>query len=291
MNIDFVEPAAQPVLLGVKKHMAKKQSLEQKKLIRAQSQKRKEEQIKQENAILNRCIGLLGILVIAEIYFLICYRFFVQGTMQSLVTMSTVITVVGYLGLAVAAVGVILAVIRRKKGSIHLGVWMVILGVVLFGGSRVMLAVYPAGTTVMCVVVPLLALAGFVYYLYQREFFCAGLGLGLSVGGLWLAHRAVGSANWGTRYLVVEAILLVAVIALLVFSILVGRSGGKLGKGEKARAVFSGTSNYAVAYGALILAAIGILAAAFAPAAAFYLMWAGIALLFILAVYYTIHLM
>ena len=41
----------------------------------------------------------------------------------------------------------------------------------------------------------------------------------------------------------------------------------------------------------VILAAIGILAAAFAPAAAFYLMWAGIALLFILAVYYTIHLM
>ena len=61
--------------------MAKKQSLEKKKMIRAQSLQKKEDRAKEEAAILNRCLGLLGVLVVAEIYFLMCYRFFVQGTM------------------------------------------------------------------------------------------------------------------------------------------------------------------------------------------------------------------
>ncbi len=75
--------------------MAKKQSLEKKKMIRAQSLQKKEDRAKEEAALLNRCLGLLGVLVAAEIYFLLCYRFFIQGTMQTLVTMSTVIAVVG----------------------------------------------------------------------------------------------------------------------------------------------------------------------------------------------------
>ena len=272
--------------------MAKKQSLEKKKMIRAQSQQRKLDRAKEEAAILNRCLGLLGVLVVAEIYFLICYRFFVQGTMQSLVTMSNVIGVVGWIGLAAAVAGVILAVVRRGKARAHWGGWLALFGVVIFGGSRLMLAIYPAGTTVMCVAVPLLALAGFVYYLYQKEFFCAGLGLGIAVAGLWFARRAAGSAAWGgTRALIVEIVLLVLVLALLAFAVAVGRNGGKWGKGEKDKMIFSGATNYNVMYASLVLAAAAILAAAFAPAAALYLMWAGIALLFVLAVYYTIHLM
>ena len=271
--------------------MAKKQSLEKKKQIKAQSAPRKTDRAKEEAAILNRCLGLLGVLVVAEIYFLMCYRFFVQGTMQTLVTMSNVIAVVGYVGLALAVAGVIGAVARRGKSYAHAAAWAALLGAVLFIGGRLMLAIYPAGTTVMCVAVPLLALAGFVYYLYQREFFCCGLGLGLAVAGMWLAHRAAGSASWGTRYMVVEAVLLVLVLILLALTVVIGRNEGRWGKGEKAVRVFSGATNYAVAYGALVLAAAALLAGIFAPAAALYLMWAGIALLFVLAVYYTMHLM
>ena len=49
--------------------MAKKQSLEKKKMIRAQSLQKKEDRAKEEAALLNRCLGLLGVLVAAEIYF------------------------------------------------------------------------------------------------------------------------------------------------------------------------------------------------------------------------------
>ena len=130
--------------------MAKKQSLEKKKMIRAQSLQKKEDRAKEEAALLNRCLGLLGVLVAAEIYFLLCYRFFIQGTMQTLVTMSNVIAVVGWVGLAVAAVGLVFALVRRGKKGAQWGAWLVILGLVLFGGGRLMLAIYPEGTTVMC---------------------------------------------------------------------------------------------------------------------------------------------
>ena len=169
--------------------------------------------------------------------------------------------------------------------------WLVILGLVLFGGGRLMLAIYPEGTTVMCVAVPLVALAGFVYYLYQREFFFSGLGVGLAVGGMWLAHRAVGSAVWGRQYVAIEAVLLAAVVVLLILAVAIGKNGGKWGKGDAARTVFSGTTNYSLAYGALAAAAAAIVLGIIAPACALYLLWAGIALLFVLAVYYTMHLM
>ena len=115
-----------------------------------------------------------------------------------------------------------------------------ILGLVLFGGGRLMLAIYPEGTTVMCVAVPLVALAGFVYYLYQREFFFSGLGVGLAMSGMWLAHRAVGSAVWGRQYVAIEAVLLAAVVVLLILAVAIGKNGGKWGKGDAARTVFSG---------------------------------------------------
>ena len=197
---------------GLIRHMAKKQSLEKKKQIKAQSVQRKTDRAKEEAAILNKCLGLLGVLVVAEIYFLMCYRFFVQGTTRMLVTMSNVIDVVSYVGLAAAVVGVVWALIRRGKTHAQGGVWLALLGVVLFAGGRLMLTIYPAGTTVMCAMVPLLALAGFVYYLYQREFFCCGLGLGLATIGMWFAHQAEGSASWSGRYIAVETVLLVLVL-------------------------------------------------------------------------------
>ena len=143
----------------------------------------------------------------------------------------------------------------------------------------------------MCVAVPLVALAGFVYYLYQREFFFSGLGVGLAVGGMWLAHRAVGSAVWGRQYAAIEAVLLAVVVVLLILAVAIGKNGGKWGTGDAARPVFSGTTNYSLAYGALAAAAAAIVLGIIVPACALYLLWAGIALLFVLAVYYTMHLM
>lgn len=271
--------------------MAKKQSLEKKKQMKMQSVQRRTDRAKEESLILQKCMGLLVVLVLAEIYFLMCYRFFAQGTMESLVTMSYVIEAVGWGSLVLVVAGIAVALMRRGKKFAQLGTWAAVLGVILVLGSRLMLTIYPAGTTVMCVAVPLLALAGFVYYLYQREFFFAGLGVGLAGCGMWLAQKAVGSASWSSRYVAIEVVLLVVVAVLLVLAVRIGRNGGKWSKDENAAPVFSDTTNYTVMYASLAAAAVVVLAGIFAPAVALYLMWGCIALLFVLAVYYTIHLM
>lgn len=107
----------------------------------------------------------------------------------------------------------------------------------------------------------------------QREFFFSGLGVGLAVGGMWLAHRAVGSAVWGRQYVAIEAVLLAAVVVLLILAVAIGKNGGKWGKGDAARTVFSGTTNYSLAYGALAAAAAAIVLGIIAPACALYLLW------------------
>ncbi len=61
-------------------------------------------------------------------------------------------------------------------------------------------------------------------------------------------------------------------------------------RGRCADRVFR-TTNYSLVYGALAAAAAAIVLGIIAPACALYLLWAGIALLFVLAVYYTMHLM
>lgn len=271
--------------------MAKKQSLEKKKAMKAQSLQRKADREREENLILSKCLSFLAVLAVCEIYFLLCYRFFVQSPAKIVVTMTHVIGVVSWVGLAALVVGAVLAVKFRQKKHGQWWLWLAVLGAVLFLGGRLMLTIYPAGTTAMCVITPLLALAGFVYYLYQREFFCAGLGLGLAAAGGWLAHRAATSSTWGTKYIAVEVVVLILVLALLAFSIAVGRNGGVWGKGEKAITLFSGTTQYPVAYAALGFAALCVAVSLFLPALGLYLMWLSIALLFVLAVYYTIHMM
>lgn len=271
--------------------MAKKQSLEKKKQLKTQSMKRKAQRAKEEAAIMYHCLGMMGLLVIAEIYFLICYRFFVQGTAQQVLTMWNAVGVMTWIGLIVAAVGVVIMVTRRGKKYAQWGGWLTMLGIVVCIGSRLMLMIYPLGTTVMCVAVPLLALAGFVYYLYQREFFCGGIGLGMAIAGMWLSHKAIDSASWSRNYIWLEAVLFVAVVILAVLCVKIGRNDGKWGKDEGAVSVFSGVTNYNVLYGTLAVAAVMLLVGTFVPAVALYLMWAGIALLFVLAVYYTIHMM
>lgn len=271
--------------------MAKKQSLEKKRALKAQSIQKRTERAREESAILNKCLGLLAVLAVAEVYFLLCYRFLVQGTFRTVAIMSDVVGAVSWIGAAVLVLGVVLAVMRRGKKYFHSSLYLALLGAVLFVGGRLMLTIYPSGTTVMCVAVPLLAVAGFVYYLYQHEFFCAGLGLGLAIFGMWFVRRAAGSASFGGSYQIIAFVLLAMIVALLALTVVIGRNGGQWGKEEKMRKIFSGTTNYNIAYASLVAAAAGLLIAIFASSAALYLMWAGIALLFVLAVYYTIHLM
>lgn len=52
-----------------------------------------------------------------------------------------------------------------------------------------MLKVYPQGTTMMCVIVPVVMLIGIVFLLYPREFSVQAVGLTASLMAMYLIHR------------------------------------------------------------------------------------------------------
>ena len=273
------------------KIMAKKQSLEKKMELKNRSAQRKAERAHEESAILYRCLTMLGVLAIAEIYFLLCYKFMVNGTMEQVASMAKTVGIMSWVGLAGAAVGVVLTAVRGLQKFKRLGGWILLLGVVIAVGSQIVLRVFPTGVTFMCVAVPVLAMVGFVFYLYQKEFLFSGLGVGLSIVGAWLAHRAINSSLWSGRVLFVEIVLLVLDLILLAVSVKIAKNDGKWGKGGKGVQVFTNTTSTGLLNGALGFAAAALLIVAFAPSTALYLMWAGIGILFILAVYYTVHMM
>lgn len=278
-------------MVKAKKGSGKKVSVQKRRQMQNNGMQKRAQREKAEAMILNRCLILLCVLAVTESYFLLCYRFYALGTTDHMLALYPVIGVVGCVAFAVLVVSAAAAIWKRKTRVGRIGSWLAVGAGLIAVGSVLMRMIYPLGTTVMCVVTPLLALAGFVYYLYQREFFFSGVGVGLAVAGMWLSQRAAGSSNWGTRFLIFEFILFAAVMALLALAVYIGRHNGQLVRGGLAVPVFSAHTNYFIVYGALSVSAVMLIVGSFLPAAALYLMWAGIAGLFALAVYYTMRMM
>lgn len=97
-----------------------------------------------------------------------------------------------------------------------------------------MLKVYPQGTTMMCVIVPVVMLIGIVFLLYPREFSVQAVGLTASLMAMYLIHRGSGSDTWGGIVIgcSILAICVVAVLGVAVFK--AGKNDGKL----KSSAIF-----------------------------------------------------
>lgn len=153
-----------------------------------------------------------------------------------------------------------------------------------------MLKIYPQGTTVMCVLVPVAMLLGIVFLLYPREFSLQALALTAAMMAMYLIHRGGGSDTW--RGLVIGcsvfAALVIAALAVAVSK--AGKNGGKLEKLGDLRIV-SVDGNYKLIYAVLAVCVAAIVIALFATSIAYYGLWILAVGTFLLAVYYTVKMM
>lgn len=239
----------------------------------------------------NRAMILLMVGLIAEFYLLMVNNYFVKGAVGQVLTMMTVLKVLGIAGAALFGAGLVLWFMRKKWTRFAPAApWLLSIGFFFAVSSQLMLKIYPQGTTVMCVLVPVAMLLGIVFLLYPREFSLQALALTAAMMAMYLIHRGGGSDTW--RGLVIGcsvfAALVIAALAVAVSK--AGKNGGKLKKLGDLRIV-SVDGNYKLIYAVLAVCVAAIVIALFATGIAYYGLWVLAVGTFLLAVYYTVKMM
>ena len=202
--------------------------------------------------------------VIAEFYLLMVNNYYVKGGVGQVLTMMTVLQVIDYIGCALFGAGLVVWLMRKKWTRFAPAApWLLCIGFFFAVSSILMLKVYPQGTTMMCVIVPVVMLIGIVFLLYPREFSVQAVGLTASLMAMYLIHRGSGSDTWGG-----------IVTGCSILAICVSQDG-----------------DYKLIYAVLAVCALAIVAALAVSSIAYYGLWVLAIGTFLLAVYYTVKMM
>lgn len=226
---------------------------------------------------------------VAECYLLLIHRLFVKGTIDQMLFMLRVVEAMKYVGLVLFAAGLVLFLLRSRLTHIKpaASVWLLGAGVFITVSAQIMRSVYPAGTTALCILVPVLMLLLAVWLLYQREFALQASALALLIGCAALLNRSFSGTI--ARTVTGVSSLLLAAIAVLVLKL--QKSSGCVTRGKEQLHVLPRETNYPLLLGMLAICLAGNCAAMLIAGAAYYIIWAASLLLFCLAVYYTVKLM
>lgn len=249
-----------------------------------------------EDVILNRVLVWFGAAVVVELVLLLLNRYYINFT--------TVPGEIAFAGALLKAWPAIIGI--TAAGTVICFLWSffwaksgkrVILPGALTGvflGALVISVVtyrfYATGVQLLCGVVPAAAVLALVYYLYQHEFFAVTVLSALGLLGLWLFRRSSGS------YLILVYVYMAVLAVILVATVLLCRSlsanSGVLTVGDKKLQLFPRNASYGMIYLTCAVVAAAVVAALLlGTAAAYYLIFALVAWLFIMAVYYTVKLM
>lgn len=254
----------------------------------------KEKQRRQEDEALNKLVWWVCGAAVLFLLLIVAKRYRINFTVSEVDVSKGVLAaaqIATFAGLALAAVGVVLAVLRGRSGK----PWDKPAGAAVFcaGLSVCALAVWQGTSnridlaSLLTVIVAVLAMA---YYLYQRDFFVIAVTVAVDIVGVWLFAR-VGQSSW--RYLFL-AVAVVLVLAGVVFLAYLKKSKGIVKVGAQEVRVFPAKANYPLMMVSGVLMAAVLVAAQFLmgggiPVTVFYAVPVAWAL--IMAVYYTVKLM
>ena len=241
----------------------------------------------QEDVALNKGLCWAGAAIVLELLLLLVKRYYLNFTTSS-AEIKLANTLNGLFNglhrilpilVVVFAVWAVFAAVKKRPAA--LPAVLAVVSLVLTVCIHVILMFHLNGVQMLFLLVPVLAGLALVYYIYQKEFFFTALSGCLSVLGLWFVRYRGGFS--------LESVLAVAAIAaVLVLIFLLKKNNGVMGKTE----VLSKDAPYT-----LVLAAVAVALAALligmimGETAAYYLIFAMIAWLFVQLVYFTVKLM
>ncbi len=217
---------------------------------------------------------------VAELYLLIVRRFYVNANsdLARIAWYDTYLWVLVALGAVLAVVGALLALSGRKRSDKKSGDRWFVAGFGVFMGVASALVRWNMSTlSLMTILVPVVMLLGVLWALYDRECALALTVLGVSLLALWGFRRYGSHIRVGG---VVKALVIVYLLAVLVLALLC--KAGKLGKLLPARA------DKIPVYVACGVSAAALAAAVLISGFSYYAIWALAAVVFALAVYYTV---
>lgn len=256
----------------------------------AKKPNKRAEKLRKEQEVINRVLNIFLVGIVAETYLLMMHKR-LTGTAAQMVGAAKALTVLGWIGLALAVAGVVLMLVKKAEPKFRkIGLWGAGTGVFLAVSSVLMYFFYPRGGQLLCAAVPIAAVLGLVYYLFQREFFVNVVILGGTMFTLWVLGRGLGTVNWNTKVIAGAVVVLIGLALMAVLTRKLEKNAGKW-TGKKEIAVFSPACEYKILYAVYALAAILIVLALLMSSTVFYTMWVAGILIFVLAVYYATKLM
>lgn len=244
----------------------------------------------QEDMALNR--GLLWVVgaVVLEMLLLLVNRYYINYYVSEVDTAILVSSVMKFLRIAggiATVVGLVWTFLQARKGQkAILPLVLALACAALTVCCHVALTFQADGVQMLFLLVPAWAGLALVFYLYQHEFFLGAVAGGLGGLGLWFVR-------YGNGLGLESALCLLGIVLALALTLRLKQNGGALRRKDGSELqLLPQDAAYApiVASGLISLAAM-LLGAMLGGVVAYYLIFAMVAWIFALLVFYTVKLM
>lgn len=257
---------------------------------------KRNDRARKEDVVLNRILVWFGCAVVAEFVLLWLGRYYNAHSTSSDIIMLAYnlhqfLNVFVWVALGLGVVSAVWLAVAKKSGK-RCGIpkALTIAFLLMFVMILVINQFQDEGIQFLCRAVLGVTVMALIFYLYQREFFVSAVVTAAGILGLWLIRRYAGIHDvYLYVYMALAAVLLLLVV---LGGRMMQKNGGELSVGGKTYQVFPKNAGYGMTYLTCgITAAALIVSLVAGTAVAYYLIFALVAWLFVMAVYYTVKLM
>jgi len=217
---------------------------------------------------------------VAELYLLIVRRFYIHGTLTQVVAWDEYLKYFAYAGIAAVVIGVVLSFLWKADKKKRVIGWSVTAAGAFLAAASIIIRTNLSLLSLLIVAVPAVMLLGIVWSLYDRECALTLTILGVSLLVIWAARRGIYASI--VKIAVVLFLLVLVAVVLLVRKAM--QNKGKLGRYQ----VLPAKANVKTTYVSCVLSLITVATVLVNVTIAYYAMWLLAAVLFALAVYYTV---
>ena len=215
---------------------------------------------------------------VAELYLLIVRRYYIHGSLQQVVAWDSYLVIFGWIGAALLALGAVLSFLWKAEPKKRVIGWSVA-GAGAFLAFVSFLIHWNMGVLAyLTVIVPVVMVLAILWSLYDRECALALTVLAAALIAVWACRHSGASMNVGMLVKGASILYVIVLLALIV-----------LAKGKKLPALlFPAKADPQPIYVSCGLSVVALAAALINTTLAYYAMWALAAVVFVLAVYYTV---